>query len=65
MHSSLQIGSSNYTFTLINLIYTLTFIIDKTIEQGHHLGLTFPDPNLVFNKKTNHYDYSPINWDEF
>ena len=23
--------------------------IDKTIEQGHHLGLTFPDPNLKFN----------------
>ena len=39
--------------------------IDKTIDQGHHLGLTFPDPNLVFNKLTNHYDYSPINWDEF
>ena len=39
--------------------------IDKTIEQGHYLGLTFPDPNLVFNKLTNHYDYSPINWDEF
>ena len=27
--------------------------------------MTFPDPNLVFNKLTNHYDYSPINWDEF
>ena len=39
--------------------------IDKTIEQGHHLGLTFPDPNLKFNSETNHYDYSPIDWDEF
>ena len=39
--------------------------IDKTIEQGHHLGLTFPDPNLKFNEATKHYDYSPIDWDEF
>ena len=39
--------------------------IDKTIEQGHHLGLTFPDPNLKFNETTKHYDYSPIDWDEF
>ena len=39
--------------------------IDKTIEQGNHLGLTFPDPNLKFNPETNHYEYSPIDWDEF
>ena len=39
--------------------------IDKTIEQGHHLGFTFPDPKLHLNKETQHYDYSPINWDEF
>ncbi|MDG2369657.1 MAG: 1,2-phenylacetyl-CoA epoxidase subunit A [Flavobacteriales bacterium] len=39
--------------------------IDKTIHQGEHLGLTFPDENLSWNDKTNHYDYSPIDWDEF
>ncbi len=39
--------------------------IDKTIHQGEHLGLTFPDSNLKWNKKTNHYDFSPIDWDEF
>jgi len=39
--------------------------IDKTIHQGEHLGLTFPDENLRWNDKTNHYDYSPIDWDEF
>ena len=39
--------------------------IDKTIHQGEHLGLTFPDENLKWNKKTNHYDFSPIDWDEF
>ena len=39
--------------------------IDKTIHQGEHLGLTFPDENLKWNGKTNHYDFSPIDWDEF
>ena len=39
--------------------------IDKTIHQGEHLGLTFPDENLKWNQKTNHYDFSPIDWDEF
>jgi len=39
--------------------------IDKTIHQGEHLGLTFPDKNLKWNDKTNHYDFSPIDWDEF
>ncbi len=39
--------------------------IDKTIHQGEHLGLTFPDENLKWNDKTKHYDYSPIDWDEF
>ena len=24
-----------------------------------------PDPNLKFNEATKHYDYSPIDWDEF
>ena len=39
--------------------------IDKTIHQGEHLGLTFPDKNLKWNEKTNHYDFSPIDWEEF
>ena len=39
--------------------------IDKTIHQGEHLGLTFTDENLKWNEKTNHYDFSPIDWDEF
>ena len=39
--------------------------IDKTIHQGEHLGLTFPDENLKWNDKIKHYDYSPIDWDEF
>ena len=39
--------------------------IDKTVEQGHYLGLEFPDSNLKWNENTNHYDFSPIDWDEF
>ncbi len=39
--------------------------IDKTIEQGEILGLTFPDPELKWNESTNHYDYGKIDWDEF
>ena len=39
--------------------------IDKTIEQGEILGLTFPDPELKWNESRNHYDYGKIDWDEF
>ena len=39
--------------------------IDKTVEQGHHIGLTFPDPNLKWNKDKGHYDFGAIDWDEF
>ena len=39
--------------------------IDKTIEQGKLIGLTFPDSLLKLNEETGHYDYSPIDWDEF
>ena len=39
--------------------------IDKTIEQGEILGLTFPDPDLKWNESRNHYDYGKIDWDEF
>jgi ring-1,2-phenylacetyl-CoA epoxidase subunit PaaA len=39
--------------------------IDKTIHQGEILGLTFPDPDLKWNKSKGHYDYGEIDWDEF
>ena len=39
--------------------------IDKTVEQGEHIGLTFPDPDLKWNESSCHYDYGKINWDEF
>ncbi len=39
--------------------------IDRTVEQAHHIGLTVPDKDLKFNKETMHWEFGPINWDEF
>lgn len=39
--------------------------VDATVPQAELLGLTIPDPNLKWNEETGHYDFSPINWDEF
>jgi len=29
------------------------------------LGVTFPDPALAWNEDRGHYDFGPIDWDEF
>ncbi|MFN3952302.1 MAG: 1,2-phenylacetyl-CoA epoxidase subunit PaaA [Thermaurantimonas sp.] len=39
--------------------------IDKTVPQAEYLGLTIPDPHLKWNEERGHYDFGPINWDEF
>lgn len=39
--------------------------IDKTIPQVEYLGLTVPDPDLKLNEETGHYEFGPIDWDEF
>jgi ring-1,2-phenylacetyl-CoA epoxidase subunit PaaA len=39
--------------------------VDATVPQAEILGLTIPDPNLKWNEERGHYDFSPINWDEF
>ena len=39
--------------------------IDVSAEQVKHLNCTFPDPDLKLNKETGHYDFGPIDWDEF
>jgi len=39
--------------------------IDVTVEQANILGLTIPDPELKWNEERGHYDFGPINWDEF
>jgi ring-1,2-phenylacetyl-CoA epoxidase subunit PaaA len=39
--------------------------IDATVPQAELIGLKVPDTNLKWNEETGHYDFSPINWDEF
>ena len=39
--------------------------IDITVPQAEFLGLTVPDPDLNWNEARGHYDFGPINWDEF
>lgn len=39
--------------------------IDVTAEQAKILGVTLPDPDLKYNEETGHYDFGPIDWDEF
>jgi ring-1,2-phenylacetyl-CoA epoxidase subunit PaaA len=39
--------------------------VDATVPQGEFLGLTFPDPDLKWNEERGHYDFGPIDWDEF
>ena len=39
--------------------------VDATVPQAEYLGLTFPDPDLKWNEERGHYDFGPIDWDEF
>lgn len=39
--------------------------IDKTVPQADYLGLRIPDDELRWNEETGHYDFGPIDWDEF
>ncbi|KAB7848396.1 1,2-phenylacetyl-CoA epoxidase subunit PaaA [Streptomyces mobaraensis] len=39
--------------------------VDICVPQAESLGLTLPDPDLRWNEETGHYDFSPIDWDEF
>lgn len=39
--------------------------IDKTVDQAHFIGLTVPDKNMKFNESTQHWEISPIDWEEF
>ncbi|MFN3744978.1 MAG: 1,2-phenylacetyl-CoA epoxidase subunit PaaA [Hyphomicrobiaceae bacterium] len=39
--------------------------VDATVPQAHFLGLQVPDPALTWNKDTQHWDFGPIDWDEF
>ncbi len=39
--------------------------VDMTVPQAEILDLTIPDPDLVWNEERGHYDFGPIDWDEF
>ena len=39
--------------------------IDLTVPQAEAVGLTLPDPDLKYNPDTQHYDFGPIDWNEF
>lgn len=39
--------------------------VDMTVPQGEYLGLKIPDPDLKWNETTGHYEFGPIDWDEF
>lgn len=39
--------------------------VDATVPQAALLGLTIPDPDLVWNESKGGYDFGAIDWDEF
>src|SRR6202051_1919410 len=39
--------------------------VDATVPQGLHLGLTFPDLDLLFDEASGHWIFGEINWEEF
>jgi ring-1,2-phenylacetyl-CoA epoxidase subunit PaaA len=39
--------------------------VDISAEQVKLLGMIIPDPALAWNPEKNHFDFGPIDWDEF
>jgi ring-1,2-phenylacetyl-CoA epoxidase subunit PaaA len=39
--------------------------VDQTVPQADYLGITVPDPELKWNEERGHYDFGPIDWNEF
>jgi ring-1,2-phenylacetyl-CoA epoxidase subunit PaaA len=39
--------------------------VDVCAEQVKTLNMQLPDPEMKWNEKTGHYDFGPINWQEF
>ncbi|MCY7305918.1 MAG: 1,2-phenylacetyl-CoA epoxidase subunit A [Rhodoferax sp.] len=39
--------------------------IDQTVPQAEFLGLSIPDPLLKWNEVRGHYDFGPIDWEDF
>jgi len=39
--------------------------VDATVEQAQILGVSLPDPTIRWNEGRGHYDFGPIDWEEF
>ncbi len=39
--------------------------VDVTVPQAEFIGLTVPDDQLEWNEERGHYDFGPIDWEEF
>ena len=39
--------------------------VDMAVPQSEVLGLSLPDPALRWNEERGHYDFGPIDWEEF
>jgi ring-1,2-phenylacetyl-CoA epoxidase subunit PaaA len=39
--------------------------VDATAQQAQVLGVSLPDPLLKWNEERQHWDFGPIDWDEF
>jgi ring-1,2-phenylacetyl-CoA epoxidase subunit PaaA len=39
--------------------------VDMTVPQAEALGVTLPDPDLVWNEERGHHDFGELDWDEF
>jgi len=39
--------------------------VDLTVPQAQAINVTLPDPDLRYNEATDHWDFGPIDWDEF
>ena len=39
--------------------------VDQSVEQAKAVGLTLPDPDLVWNEERGHFDFGEIDWAEF
>jgi ring-1,2-phenylacetyl-CoA epoxidase subunit PaaA len=39
--------------------------VDMLVPQAEVLGITLPDPDIKWNEERGHYDFGPLNWDEF
>jgi ring-1,2-phenylacetyl-CoA epoxidase subunit PaaA len=39
--------------------------VDMSVPQAEALGVTLPDPDLVWNAERDHHDFGEIDWEEF